>query len=79
LHICPGKAKCFGNHGQLVGQNHVGGRFAGATGSSWRRTDSQRAYLLLNLRARAECFVTKLQKNRKQAAKGEPDEASGET
>src|SRR5262249_3313575 len=32
LYVRPGKPKCFGDHRQLVGQNHVGRGFSGTAG-----------------------------------------------
>ena len=59
------------------GLNQVGRRLPSATGSPWCCTDSQRADLLLHLRAGPEGLVSNFEEHRKQAAEGQSDEATG--
>jgi len=72
LNVGPGHPKCLCEPRPIIVQDYVRGRFPLATENSRCCADGQRPDVLLYLSAGAKPLVPKFQKERKQAAEGEP-------
>ena len=74
----PGNSKGLGERRPIIVQDYVRRASSLATDGSWCCGNGQRPNVFLHLSTRAESLVAKLQKERDQAAEGEPCEAASQ-